>query len=119
MVPVAEVTSERRPNGEVVPIPSAPVVVKVLVPVAPKAAVEPVCESAKIVVEVAFWVVRLPVLLIVVDAVPPNDTELAERTLEKNVDDVPFVIVSPPLKFKSVVVAFDGKRYAKVVALVR
>ena len=54
--------------------------------------------------------VRLPLLLIVVDAVAPKDAPLAERTFANNVVPVALVNVSPPLKFKSVVVAFDGNK---------
>ena len=50
-------------------------------------------------------------------AVAPKRAVLAVSTFEKNVVDVPFVIVSPPLKLRRVVVAFAGKRYAKLAPL--
>ena len=46
-------------------------------------------------------------------AVPPNNAVLAERMFVNSVVPVALVKVRPPLKFKSVVVAFEGKRYPK------
>ena len=62
---------------------------------------------------------RAPVLVKVEVPVAPKEACDDERTLEKKVDEVPFVIVSPPLKFKSVVVALPMKGYAKMEAEVR
>ena len=47
-VPVALVRMEMRPNGDVVPIPNDPDVVKVLVPVAPKLAFDAVSPPLKL-----------------------------------------------------------------------
>ena len=47
------------------------------------------------------------------DAVAPKRAVLAVRTFANSVVPVAFVNVNPPLKFRSVVVAFEGKRYAK------
>ena len=58
---------ERSANGEEVPMPSEPVLVIVVVPVAPKAAFEPECVSAKIDVPVAAPKKKLPVEVILVE----------------------------------------------------
>ena len=81
-------------------------------------------------------VVRAPVLLMVVEAEPPNAAVVPVTREEKEelvvVAFVPVALaktngpvsvveaeVSPPLKAKSVVVALEGNGYAKVVAEVR
>ena len=67
-------------------------------------------------VEVAFWVMRLPAESMVVEAVAPKDAVFAVSRPEKVLVVEALVAVSPPLKAMLVVVAFRGKRYAKVDA---
>ena len=55
-------------------------------------------------------VVMTPALLIVVVAVPPIASWFAVKMLAKRLVPVALVKVSPPLKFRSVVVAFDGNK---------
>ena len=58
-------TIDRSPYGEVVPIPSDPAEVKVLVPVAPKAAFDEVCVRVKSEVPVALVKVIPPLKMLV------------------------------------------------------
>ena len=57
----------------------------------------------------------LPALSIVVVAVAPTASWFAVKMLAKRLVPVALVKASPPFRLKSVVVAFEGKRYAKVL----
>jgi hypothetical protein len=67
-VPVAEVTSDKRPNGEVVPTPIEPARVMVVVPVAPNAPVDAASVRLNMLVPVALKKLKLPARL----NVPPS-----------------------------------------------
>ena len=56
----------------------------------------------------------LPEASIVVEAVPPNAAVFAVERLVKLFVELALVVVSPPLKAIKVLVAFEGKRYAKL-----
>jgi hypothetical protein len=73
-VVVGDAPIAKSADGDVVPMPSRPAEVMVVVPVAPKAEVPALATCAKIEVPVAFCVMRLPLLRIVVEAVPPMES---------------------------------------------
>ena len=65
-------------------------------------------------VDVARRVERLPAVSIVVEAVEPKATLPPVRYVANKLVPVAFVNVSPPLKFRSVEVAFEGNKYPKL-----